>query len=408
MNVKNDKKNIFKILFYSLVLSLFLVTNSFAINFYKYPTKDLPDNFCKNLYDNLKYPHPNYSSEDPINVKVDMYIDRIFEISADQNIFKAQVNLWLTWQDPRLLDLLNDLGMHTEQGKKPFYLCTFNPTSSFSNFKLFDPNIDFFNRIDKPPVDNYMADWIDIFSDGTIDKRLKDTAIFHTNEFDFKKFPFDDQELSIELWSEYPSFFVELIPNEPYMSEYSSSGLGGDMEAPLTVDGWRIKNPTYETYSFVENDGSPYTGFMLYFKIERLTSYYIYKIILPIIFILAISWSVFWVRGSQLEAKVNVTIVCLLSLIAYNFIIDEDLPKLPYLTFMDCFILLSYFYTGVATILCVYSFVRKLKSGRNLSVVDRYAQYVGPISYFSILLILLVYFYNLEGVATMLGKVFNP
>ena len=92
----------------------------------------------------------------------------------------------------------------------------------------------------------------------------------------------------------------------------------------------------------------------------------------------------------------------------YNFIIDEDLPKLPYLTFMDCFILLSYFYTGVATILCVYSFVRKLQSGRNLSIVDRYAQYVGPISYFSILLILLVYFYNLEGVATMLGKVFNP
>ena len=48
-------------------------------------------------------------------------------------------------------------------------------------------------------------------------------------------------------------------------------------------------------------------------------------------------------RGSQLEAKVNVTIVCLLSLIAYNFIIDEDLPKLAYLTFLDVFILLSCF-----------------------------------------------------------------
>ena len=94
------------------------------------------------------------------------------------------------------------------------------------------------------------------------------------------------------------------------------------------------------------------------------------------------------VRGSQLEAKVNVTIVCLLSLIAYNFIIDEDLPKLAYLTFLDSFILLSYFYTGTATILCVYSFLRKLKSGRDLSVVDRYAQFIGPISYFAILFIL--------------------
>ena len=67
-----------------------------------------------------------------------------------------------------------------------------------------------------------------------------------------------------------------------------------------------------------------------------------------------------------------------------QFIIDEDLPKLPYLTFMDCFILLSYFYTGTATILCVYSFLRKLKSGRDLSVVDSYAQFIGPISYFGI------------------------
>ena len=391
------KNYIPKTFLYSLVLILIFITKSFAINFYKYPTQDLDPNFCKNLYDNLKYPHAIYESEDPINVKVDIYVDRIFQISADQNTFEAQVNLWLTWKDPRLKKLLKDLGVATDESKKPFYLCTFNPSEEFSNFKLFDPAIEFYNRVDKPPVENFMADWIDIFSDGTIDKRLKDTAIFHSNNFDFKKFPFDHQELSIELWSEYPSFLVELIPNEPYMSEYAATGVWEKDGSPITVDGWKINNPSYETYSYVDNDGSPYTGFYLNFNIERLTSYYIYKIILPIIFILAISWSVFWVRGSQLEAKVNVTIVCLLSLIAYNFIIDEDLPKLPYLTFMDCFILLSYFYTGTATILCVYSFLRKLKSGRDLSVVDRYAQFIGPISYFAILFILLTYFYNLEA-----------
>ena len=91
-----------------------------------------------------------------------------------------------------------------------------------------------------------------------------------------------------------------------------------------------------------------------------------------------------------------------------NFIIDEDLPKLPYLTFLDSFILLSYFYTGIATILCVYSFVKKLKSGNDLSIIDRKAQWFGPTSYFVILFGMLVYFYNLEGVGTMLGKILNP
>ena len=173
------------------------------------------------------------------------------------------------------------------------------------------------------------------------------------------------------------------------MSSYKESGVSPTTGEKIYVDGWSLGDIDYETWSYVDKtDNKPYTGFYLYINIKRLTSYYIYKIILPIIFILIISWSVFWIRGSQLEAKVNVTIVCLLSLIAYNFIIDEDIPKLPYLTFMDTFILVSYFYTGIATILCVYSYLKKLQTGKDISVVDRYARFVGPISYFSILIFL--------------------
>ena len=198
------------------------------------------------------------------------------------------------------------------------------------------------------------------------------------------------------MWSEYPSTLVELVADPIAMPIYKET-LYTDDSSAIQVPGWKIKEIDYYNYDYVDNDKLPYQGFYVDIYIQRQSSYYLFKIILPIIFILAISWSVFWVRGSQLEAKVNVTIVCLLSLIAYNFIIDDELPKLSYLTFLDCFILISYFYTGTATILCVYSFLRKLKSGRDLSVVDRYAQFIGPISYFAILFILLIYFYNLEG-----------
>ena len=92
----------------------------------------------------------------------------------------------------------------------------------------------------------------------------------------------------------------------------------------------------------------------------------------------------------------------MLSLIAYNFIIDEDLPKLAYLTFLDSFILLSYFYTGIATVLCVYSFVKKLSSGKDISIIDLRARWMGPLSYFGILFVTLVYFYNLKGALALL------
>ena len=96
------------------------------------------------------------------------------------------------------------------------------------------------------------------------------------------------------------------------------------------------------------------------------------------------------------------------SLVAIIFLqndLNQTLPKLSYLTFLDSFILMSYFYTGIATILCVYSFVRKLKSRKNLSKIDLYAQKWGPISYFLFLFIMLIYFYNLDGTLSLLASI---
>ena len=387
-----------------LFLKIFLLliifqSNSHSLNFYKYPEKNLGGDFCSKLYENLNEPNFPYSREDPIIVKADLLIEDIHSINGKDLDFESSFTLWAHWKDERVANTLKNMGAYTSEGK-PLYLCDFSPTQVIGDTrKIFDPVVEFFNRKGKPNFQFGMQDWIEIFSDGTVQSRLRDKTKFKAN-FDFRRFPFDKQTLSFELWSEFPSFMVEIIPDEPAMTEYKETLYAfGDQEDGIIIPGWDLVDVTYENYSYVENDGYPYTGFMLYLDVQRQSSYYLFKIILPIIFILVISWSVFWVRGSQLEAKVNVTIVCLLSLIAYNFIIDEDLPKLAYLTFLDSFILLSYFYTGIATILCVYSFVRKLRSGKDISVVDLKARWIGPLSYFGVLFILLIYFYNIEGVA---------
>ena len=102
---------------------------------------------------------------------------------------------------------------------------------------------------------------------------------------------------------------------------------------------------------------------------------------IPILFLLIITWSVFWIYGSEIQAKVNISVVTLLALIAYNFIFDKDLPKLPYLTFLDAYILISYFFAGMATILCVYSYLRYRKYKKIVNKVDYYAKFIGPTLY---------------------------
>ena len=76
---------------------------------------------------------------------------------------------------------------------------------------------------------------------------------------------------------------------------------------------------------------------------------YIFKMFFPIIFILIITYSVFWITPKELESRVTISIVSLLALIAYNFVFEGDIPKLDYLTDLDKFILLSYVFCCIPT-----------------------------------------------------------
>ena len=73
----------------------------------------------------------------------------------------------------------------------------------------------------------------------------------------------------------------------------------------------------------------------------------------------------------ELEARLTITIVCLLSLIAYNFVIDSELPKLEYLTVLDWIVLISYIYATVPNFLSIISF-RLQKT--NLKMSDKLEQ----------------------------------
>ena len=80
-----------------------------------------------------------------------------------------------------------------------------------------------------------------------------------------------------------------------------------------------------------------------------------------------------------------------MSLIAYNFVIDSELPKLEYLTVLDWIVLISYVYATVPNFLSVISF-RLQKTNLNLSnKIEQIAKRYGLSSYvLSIFLIVLL------------------
>ena len=190
---------------------------------------------------------------------------------------------------------------------------------------------------------------------------------FINNNFELFNFPFDSQNLKIEFTSlEDPIEVYESEGVEIRYFDVTTSSLAEDYLYNFKVNTleWEVFKPYYiYSSNYNHNIDASIPSVILSIPIERFANYYIFKIFVPVLLLLIISWTVFWVDPRELQSRVTISVVGLLSLIAYNFVIDADLPKLSYLTLMDNLILLSYVFAGLPTIqsvLCKY-YVQKNK-----------------------------------------------
>lgn len=205
------------------------------------------------------------------------------------------------------------------------------------------------------------------------DKTFSQTAIDGVgrikSDFDFREFPFDKQELEIKLYPPY-----EIQRNEqknypkPFVTSFiSSKGVYMDLEnyfknnllKEWTIDDITLNNHIESTKAISSFDKvseiiSLEDVIKIKITIIRNKNYFIFKIIIPVFVILAIAWSVMWIPTKELESRLTTSIVALLALIAYNFVLNDELPKLSYLTSLDRYILLSYLFCAIPTFLSIY------------------------------------------------------
>ena len=76
--------------------------------------------------------------------------------------------------------------------------------------------------------------------------------------------------------------------------------------------------------------------------VRRRYRYYIWKVFLPLLAMVAIAYSAFWIKTSDYYTQISITLTAILTEIAFLFAISTSLPKVPYLTFIDAFFLVSF------------------------------------------------------------------
>jgi hypothetical protein len=121
---------------------------------------------------------------------------------------------------------------------------------------------------------------------------------------------------------------------------------------------------------------------------ERLADYYIYKFVFPLCLIVMMSWAVFWVDAQNLGPQLSLAGMSMLTLIAYQFTVNELLPKVGYLTSMDQYVLSS-------SLLVFLALVEALITGRLASTgraaiaakIDSVSRWLFPAVYVAIILV---------------------
>tara|TARA_Y100000996_G_scaffold415582_1_gene411409 strand:+ start:1670 stop:3271 length:1602 start_codon:yes stop_codon:yes gene_type:complete len=221
---------------------------------------------------------------------------------------------------------------------------------------------------------------------------IKDTSYIIENNFNLKSFPFDKQILKLEIGNVRFNLETWLAHVSPWTLIKSSEFVNEN-----SIPGWNIRKFNIEHKQFYDGLYDDFSsGIEMSFEIERKSGYYIFKIILPIVLILMVCWSVVWIDPKELESRLTITIVCLLSLIAYNFVIDKDLPKLEYLTVLDWFILISYVYATIPNFLSIISFQNINKKNKLSSNLDYAGKKYGALSYILIVLLIIITNANLN------------
>ena len=162
--------------------------------------------------------------------------------------------------------------------------------------------------------------------DGTVKQSINISVPLATH-YDLRRFPFDRQTLELQMESYlWDRDQLQLIHDE------TISGFSDELSMPE----WNIEavNGQVSEVAVMRSD-KPFSRYILEVEISRKPGFYLWKVFLPLIVIVALSWSIFWMTDERFSARSRISATGVLTVVAYQFVFAESLPRVGYLTLLD-------------------------------------------------------------------------
>jgi len=297
----------------------------------------------------------------PTLVAIGVHLLDLREIDAIHDDFRFRGFVRAQWCDPRLaFD-------PAERGRDMDAFVGAAARSRLSS--MWYPGGHPVNEVSEP---RYLDHVLRIHADGSVQNDIN-LSVLLTADYDLRRFPFDSQVLPLVVESfSWDANAVQLVPDE--------GRIGFDED--LVLAEWRIRGIAHRVgdVNVIRSD-NPVSQFVLDVQIDRKSGFYLWKLMLPLVIIVVLSWSVFWMTEESFASRSKVSATGVLTIVAYQFVIAQDLPRVAYLTVLDKIMILSF---GLLAITVVQSLVvsRLLESShaRALSI-DRRSRWTFPLIY---------------------------
>jgi hypothetical protein len=340
--------------------------------------------FCANTAHAMDAGMPNPPSS-PTEVKLGIFLADIIDMDEVEEAFQAEIIVIAEWQDPRL---------------------AFDAESEGSDYKLFQgeyqfneifagwwPQLLIVNEIGSGDIN---ALRVTVHSDGTV--RYKDQRdVTLETPMALQSFPFDVQTLQADIISfgDYRDQ-VELVVDQSVLGateEYAEAN------RKVNIAQWDLLNldlqegiSDYRYYGAAKE----FSQITMTVTLERKSSNMIWKVIFPLMLLVSLMWAVFWMDIENLADRLNVAFIGILTIVAYQFLIDGNMPRISYFTLTDAVLLFSF----MLMCLSIYEslLVNTLwKRGRRAMAerIDKAAHWAFPVVY--VLGLAINYFYYLRS-----------
>ena len=87
--------------------------------------------------------------------------------------------------------------------------------------------------------------------------------------------------------------------------------------------------------------------------VKREYSYYLLKIFFPLRLMVIVSPSAYFIDVTDHYTQITIALTTILTVIAFSFSVESSMPKVPYLTYIDCFFLATYVIVFLALLVLI-------------------------------------------------------